>query len=158
MRSITAGTAASMASSNLFSIAHCPDTIHTALLGIASGRDDSIRLADDLSLVRPNERLLAHRWGWVQGDGEMRQEAEATRYLVCEYPQWVRGEELGAGLERGTNRFYAAPMAIQVIKPVHALGFIYRGIQIERRHPMEPRAHIACSLRIHHLASPDAGR
>jgi hypothetical protein len=116
------------------------DTIHTALLDIASGGDDSIPLADDLSLVRPNNRLLAHRDGWVQGRGEMQQEAEATRYLVCEYPQWVRGEELGAGLERGANRFYAALMAIQVIKPISTLGFIYRsqGSQIERRHPMEP--------------------
>jgi hypothetical protein len=114
------------------------ETIHTALLGIASGGDDSIPLADGLSLVRPNAELLAHRWDWVQGDGEMQQEAQATRYLVCEYPQWVMGEELAARRESGTNRFYAGLMAIQVIKPIPTLGFIYRGTEIERRHPMEP--------------------
>jgi hypothetical protein len=114
------------------------DTIHTALLDIATGGNDSIPLADGLSLLRPNTRLLAHRDGWVQGQGEMQQEAEATRYLLCEYPEWVRGEELGAGLERGTNRFYAALMAIQVIKPIPTLGFIYRGTLIERRPPMQP--------------------
>jgi hypothetical protein len=56
------------------------------------------------------------------------------------YPQWVQGEELGAGRERGTNRFYAGLMAIQVIKPICTLGFIYRSqdLQIERRHPMQP--------------------
>jgi hypothetical protein len=114
------------------------ETIHTALLGIAGGGDDSIRLTDDLSLVRPNKRLLGHQDGWIQGQGEMQEEADATRYLVCEYPQWVQGEELGSGLQRGTNRFYAGLMAIQVIKPIPTLGFIYRGIQIERRHPIQP--------------------
>jgi hypothetical protein len=115
------------------------DTIHTSLLGIASGGDVSLPLADGLSLVRPNDRLLARRWDWGQGQGEMREEAEATRYLVCEYQQWVQGEELGAAPERGANRFYAGLMAIQVIKPICTLGFIYRsqGLQIERRPPMQ---------------------
>ena len=79
------------------------DTIHTALLDIARGGDDSIPLADGLSLVRPNDQLLAHRWDWVQGQGEMEAEAEATRYLLCEYPQWVQGEEWGAAPERGAD-------------------------------------------------------
>ena len=86
----------------------------------------------------PTLELLAHRWDWFQGEGEMQQEAQATRYLVCEYPQWVLGEESAARRERGTNRFYAGLMAIQVIKPISTLGFIYRGTEIERRHPMEP--------------------
>jgi len=115
-----------------------PDTIHTALLGIAKGGDDSILLADGLSLVRPNDQLLAHRRDWVQGLGEMDEEAKATRYLLCEYPQWVQGEEWGAAPERGANRFYAGLMAIQVIKPICTLGFIYRRQEIERRPPMQP--------------------
>jgi hypothetical protein len=45
---------------------------------------------------------------------------------VCEYLQWVQGEELGAAPERGANRFYAGLMAIQVIKPMCTLGFIYK--------------------------------
>jgi hypothetical protein len=114
------------------------ETIHTALLGIARDGDDSILLGDGLSLVRPNDQLLAYRWDWAQGKGEMEQEAEATRYLVCEYPQWMPGEAWGAAPERGANRFYAGLMAIQVIKPIRTLGFIYRRQQIERRPPMEP--------------------
>jgi hypothetical protein len=114
------------------------ETIHTALLGIAKNGDDSIPLGDGLSLVRPNNQLLAHRWDWVQGKGEMEREAEATRYLLCEYPQWVHGEEWGAAPERGANRFYAGLMAIQVIKPIRTQGFIYRHQAIERRPPMEP--------------------
>jgi hypothetical protein len=114
------------------------DTIHTALTDIAKGGEDTISLGNGLSLVRPNDRLLAHRWDWAQGKGEMEQEAEATRYLVCEYPQWVPGEEVRAAPERGENRFYAGLMAIQVIKPIRSLGFIYRHQQIERRPPMEP--------------------
>ena len=43
------------------------ETIHTALLGIAGEGDDSIPLSDGLSLVRPNDGLLRHRWDWVQG-------------------------------------------------------------------------------------------
>jgi hypothetical protein len=114
------------------------ESIHTGLLDIARDGDDSILLSDGLSLVRPNEQLLAHRWDWVQGHGEMEQEAKATRYLVCEYPQWVQGEDWGAAPERGANRFYAGLMAIQLIKPIRTLGFIYRRQQIERRPPMEP--------------------
>src|ERR1700726_5113106 len=102
------------------------ETIHTALLGIARDGDDSIPLRDGLSLVRPTDELLASRWNWAQGQGEMEQEAKATRNLLCEYPQWVKGEEWGAAPERGANRFYAGLMALQVIKPISTLGFIYR--------------------------------
>lgn len=45
------------------------ETIHTALLGIAITGDDLIRLSEGLSLVRPNDQLLAHRWDWAQGQG-----------------------------------------------------------------------------------------
>jgi len=114
------------------------ETIHTALLGIAGEGDDSIPLSDGLSLVRPNDGLLRHRWDWVQGQGEMEEEAKATRYLVCEYPQWVPGENWDAAPERRTNRFYTGLMAIQVIKPIRTMGFIYRHQAIERRPPMEP--------------------
>lgn len=114
------------------------EKIHTALLGIAREGEDSILLSDGLSLVRPNDELLRRRWDFVQGQGEMEEEAKATRYLVCEYPPWMPGEEWGAARERGTNRFYAGLMAIQIIKPIRTLGFIYRHQQIERRHPMEP--------------------
>ncbi|SDG00800.1 hypothetical protein [Terriglobus roseus] len=114
------------------------DTIHTALLGIAREGEDRISLGEGLSLVRPNDQLLAHRWDWAQGQGEMEQEAEAARYLVCEYPQWIPGESVRDAPERGANRFYAGLMAIQVIKPICTLGFVYRRQQIERRPPMEP--------------------
>jgi hypothetical protein len=114
------------------------ETIHTALLGIAGEGDDSIPLSDGLSLVRPNDGLLRHRWDWVQGQGEMEEESKATRYLVCEYPQWVPGEDWDAAPERRTNRFYTGLMAIQVIKPIRTMGFIYRHQVIERRPPMEP--------------------
>ena len=114
------------------------DTIHTALLGIAQGGDDAIPLADDLSLVRPNDQLLRHRWEWVQGQGEIEEEAKASRYLICEYPQWLPSQGGEIAQQRGTDRFYAGLMAIQVIKPIRTLGFIYRRQQIERRQPMEP--------------------
>ena len=114
------------------------DTIHTALLGIAKGGDNSILLGDGLSLVRPNDQLLAHRWDWVQGKGEIEEEAKATRYLRCEYPQWLPGEGAENTRQRGTDRFYAGLMAIQVIKPIQTLGFIYRHQEIERRPPMQP--------------------
>jgi hypothetical protein len=114
------------------------DTIHTALLGIAKQGDDCIILGDGLSLVRPNDRLLAQRWDWAQGQGEMQQEAEATRYLVCEYPQWLPNDSRGTASDCGTNRFYTGLMSIQLIKPIHTLGFVYRRQQLERRPPMEP--------------------
>ena len=82
--------------------------------------------------------MLSHRWDWAQSNGEMQEETGATRYLVCEYSAWIPGERLGGARERGDNRFYAGLMAIQVIKPIRTLGFIYRGQGIERRPPMEP--------------------
>lgn len=114
------------------------ETIHTALLDIARAGDDAIPLGEGLSLVRPNEQLLAHRRETVQGTEEIRQEEEASRYLVCNYPSWILGEEPEAARERGSNRFYAGLMAIQVIKPIRTLGFVYRRQQIERRPPMQP--------------------
>jgi hypothetical protein len=114
------------------------ERIHTALLGIAKEGDDEILLSEGLSLVRPNAQLLTHRWDWAQGKGEIEQEENASRYLVCQYPSWVEGEKLGTAPERGANRFYSGLMAIQVIKPIRTLGFIYRRQQIERRPPMEP--------------------
>jgi hypothetical protein len=68
----------------------------------------------------------------------MEAETKATRYLVCEYPQWVQGEEWGAARERGADRFYTGLMAIQVIKPIRTLGFVYRRQEVERRPPMQP--------------------
>ena len=114
------------------------ETIHTALLDIAYKGDDEITLGEGLSLVRPNKQLLAHTWDAAQGTEEIKQEEEAPRYLVCKYQSWIPGEEWEAAPERGANRFYAGLMAIQVIKPIRTLGFIYRRRQIERRPPMQP--------------------
>jgi hypothetical protein len=57
--------------------------MYTALRYIAAEGDDKIPLGDGLSLVKPNERLLAGRWKHVMGDGEFEDEATSTRYLVC---------------------------------------------------------------------------
>lgn len=116
----------------------CTDSIHTALLGIAKGGDDSIPLRDGLSLVRPNVQLLANRWDWVQGKGEIEEEGKATRYLQCEYPQWLPDFGTETAKQRGADRFYTGLMAIQVIKPIQTLGFVYRRQEIERRPPMQP--------------------
>ena len=115
------------------------ETIHTALTEVASEGDDSISLGKGLSLVRPNDQMLARRWDWAQSKCEMDEETEATRYLVSEYPSWVAGTDLAGAQQRGVNRFYAGLMAIQVIKPIRTLGFIYYpGQRIERRPPMQP--------------------
>lgn len=113
-------------------------TIHTALLGIAMQGDENIPLGEGLSLVKPNAQLLANTWDWVQGKAEIEQEENASRYLICKYPSWVKGESSAATLERAANRFYSGLMAIQIIKPIRTLGFVYRHPQIERRPPMEP--------------------
>lgn len=72
------------------------ETIHTALLGIAREGEDSILLSEGLSLERPNDELLRHRWDEVQGRHEMEEEAKATRFLVCKYPQWVPRVDMDA--------------------------------------------------------------
>ena len=114
------------------------DTIHTALIDVADEGDSVISIGEGLSLVRPNDELLSHRWDWAQGTGEMDAEAAASRYLVCEYEQYIPGEGPRLASERGANRFYTGLMAFQVIKPIQTLGFVYRRQQIERRPPMQP--------------------
>jgi hypothetical protein len=113
------------------------DLMYTAIRYIAADGDDEIPLSSGLSLVRPNERLLAARWKYVQGEGEFGAEASANRYLVCKYPTWIPGSDALKASELGTNRFYSGLMAIQVIKPVETSGFIYSHQRIERRPPMD---------------------
>jgi hypothetical protein len=105
------------------------ETIHTALLGIARGGDDSIPLADDLSLVRTNDQLLAHRWNWAQGQGEVEEEAEATRYLVCEYPQWAPGEGWGVA------RCWERPAVVQCVRSI-LVNFLHGFLEL-RMLPVE---------------------
>ena len=70
----------------------------------------------------PNPQLLAQRWDWAQGASEMEQEEkETTRYLVCEYGEYVPFERWRTAPERGENRFYAGLMAIQIVKPIRTL-------------------------------------
>ncbi len=107
-------------------------------MDVADEGDDVIALGDGLSLVRPDDQLLSQRWDWAQGKGEMDEEATASRYLVCEYEQYIPGEDCFQRLERGANRFYTGVMAFQVIKPIRTLGFVYRHQGIERRPPMQP--------------------
>jgi hypothetical protein len=114
------------------------DTIHTALMDVADEGERTIGLGDCISLVCPNDQLLSHRSEWTQGKGEMDEEATASRYLLCEYEQYISGENIRSVQERGANRFYAGLMAFQVIKPIRTLGFVYRRQQIERRPPMQP--------------------
>ena len=68
---------------------------------VADGGEDTIALAEGLSLVRPNDQLLSHRWDWAQGKGEMDKEGKASRYLLCEYEQSLPGEEIRLATERG---------------------------------------------------------
>ncbi|NYF78417.1 hypothetical protein [Granulicella arctica] len=114
------------------------DTIHTALMDVADEGEHTIALGDGLSLVRPNDQLLSHRWDWAQGKGEMDEEATASRTYFANTSSTSLGKTYAQRRNGGANRFYAGLMAFQVIKPIRTLGFIYRRQQIERRPPMQP--------------------
>ena len=107
--------------------------MYTALRSIANDGEEEISLAGGLSLIRPNEQLLAHRWKWVMNEQEFAEEATASRYLMCRYPSWISD---GDAEIAGSAKFYSGLMAIQIIKPVQTLGFIHSRQRIERRHPM----------------------
>ena len=108
--------------------------LYTALRSIAKNGEEEIHLAEGLSLIRPNEQLLARRWKWVMNEQEFAEEATASRYLMCRYPSWIPD---GDAQVAGSAKFYSALMAIQIVKPVQTLGFIHSRHRIERRHPMD---------------------
>jgi hypothetical protein len=55
------------------------NTIFTALRDIALDGPDTFALTDDLSLVRPDQTFLAHRWDDVMTQAEIKDEATTTR-------------------------------------------------------------------------------
>ena len=111
--------------------------IYTALRGIAPYGEAEISLADDLSLVRPNKRLLANRDRFSMAGWEFAQEAEADRYLVCKYSEEPLDFDPDKTLAKAIERFYVSLMAIQIIKPIQTLGFIYSCNRTKRRPPMD---------------------
>lgn len=117
---------------------HADGLIYTGLRDIAPQGDDEIPLSkDDLFLVRPNERLLSERWNYLMSEQEFTEAATASRYLVCKYPTSVPGLSDLQAKAKGMDRFYAGLMALQIIKPLQTLGFIYYS-GTESRPKMEP--------------------
>ncbi len=113
--------------------------IYTALRDIAPDGEDEITLSkDDLSLVRPTASLLAGRWTHVMGQGDFDAQATASRYLVCKYPTWGKGQSPVEAKQKGLDRFYSGLMALQVIKPIQTFGYIYSQNGIESRPRMGP--------------------
>ena len=109
---------------------------YTGLRYIATGGDEEIPIGEGLSLVKPNETLLDHGGEWAMSRLELREEAKASRFLVCWHPRpRIDAVPLKAE-DTGENRFYSGLMAIQVIKPVETFGFIHKGTAMERRPPM----------------------
>jgi hypothetical protein len=111
------------------------NAIFTALRDIALDGPDTIALTDDLSLVRPDQTFLAHRWDDVMTQAEIKDEATASRYLVCHYPAWTLNEN---ATQQGRERLFNGLIAIHIVKPIQTLGIVHSVPGgWERRPPMD---------------------
>ena len=113
--------------------------IYTALQDIAEDGEDEIHLTNDLSLIKPNDGFRSGTQVFAMGQIDIDDHAAATRYLVCKHPSVVTGQFRDEKNQKGLERFYSGLMAIQIIKPVRTLGYIYSlRTRIESRPRMEP--------------------
>ncbi|GGH01447.1 hypothetical protein [Silvibacterium dinghuense] len=100
--------------------------IYTGIKRLALGEQEEIFLADGLKLVKPNPLLLSGRMRYAQSEREYDEAEEASHYLVYSYEDFpvVRGREEP---KDHNAMFYGSLMALQIVKPVCTLGFVYRG-------------------------------
>jgi hypothetical protein len=106
------------------------DLIYTGIRALDIGDEDEVRLAEGLTLVKPNAFLLSGRMRYAQNGFEFEEAEKVSRYIVFRYKHdpaadWTLTKEPNAMFNGGL-------MALQIAKPVSTLGFIYRGTDYGR--------------------------
>jgi len=123
--------------------------IFTGLRSIDIGAQEEVELGDGFFLSKPNDFLLSARDHHAMNRREYDEAAQVSRYLVYKRvsPTHFMGAELD---DRGSvaEVFQNGLVALQIIKPLPTLGFIFHGMAyggptfnletVERRSPMNP--------------------
>jgi hypothetical protein len=102
------------------------ELIYTGIKHLEIGNEDEVPLAEGLRLVKPTPFLLSGRIRHAMNGFEYEEAEKASHYLVYRYehfPVVPPGQEI----KDPDAMFYAGLMALQIVKPVSTLGFIYRG-------------------------------
>jgi hypothetical protein len=119
--------------------------IYTGIRYLNAGDTEVVSLTDGLSLVRPNEMLIAEDDRPMMTELQFSEARNASRFLLLRYDLPIEFVERERAVEAAETLFRSALTAFQVIKPVETLGLIYRGEdlgtsflieQVEYRHPM----------------------
>jgi len=118
--------------------------IFTGVRDLNVGEAPEVDLGRGFCLVKPNEHLLSARSKFSMSEKEIADGATVSRYLVYKHEPPFRMKPY----EEIKSIFLNGLMALQVLKPVRTLGFLFYGnwvpdggfsLQtIERRPPMEP--------------------
>ena len=102
-------------------------TVFTALDRVAMNGDNEISLVDELSLVRPNDRLTSGSWSHSVNQMDEADIKAASRFLVCRYEEPDDKGSWNAVQKRAYDLLRSSLMAFQVIKPIRALGYVHHG-------------------------------
>lgn len=120
--------------------------IYTGIRSMDVGDVDEVPLIDGLSLIRPNERLIADDDRPMMSQLQFSDARNASRFMLLRYEVPTIFSEREAAIESAETLFRSGMAAIQIVKPVETLGLIFRGDdfgdsifvnQIEHRHQMD---------------------
>jgi hypothetical protein len=118
--------------------------IYTGVRSLQIGNEDEVPLVAGLSLVKPNPFLLSGRMPETHNQRQYKEAEKVSRYLVYRYQPELYTSGLPEERQNADEAFYGGLMAIQIVKPVSTLGFIFRGEEgghtihasVEERQPM----------------------
>lgn len=102
------------------------ELIYTGIKHLDIGDEEEVPLADGLALVKPNSFLLSGRMRYAQNEHQYEEAEKASRYLVYSYED-VSVLQTEQEVPDPRAMFYGGLMALQIVKPVSTLGFVYSG-------------------------------
>lgn len=102
------------------------ELIYTGIKYLDIGDDDEVLLAEGLTLRKPNSLLLSGRMRYAQNEYEYEEAEKTSRYLVYCY-EHISTLQIEQEIKDPKAMFYGGLMALQIVKPVSSLGFIYSG-------------------------------
>jgi hypothetical protein len=102
------------------------ELIYTGIKHLDIGTEEEVPLTQGLSLVKPNPLLLSGRMRFAQNECEYEEAEKASYYLVYSYdPYPLESNEEESKSPKAM--FYGGLRALQIVKPINTLGFVYKG-------------------------------
>lgn len=99
---------------------------------------DPFDLGSGFSLTKPNELLLSARSTIIMSQDECREGERVSAYLLYKTKQPAMRDE---SRDQSIEEFQHGLMALQIIKPVQTLGFMFQGTKYESTFGLERTIH-----------------